>query len=167
MKPKGSLSGVVVIDTAQLQPDGTPVVDWGIPIEVPLAVLAQLAGRPVDYQVVLVCNGIVIHAPGALNLGRSTRVANRAQRRALHGLYRTCAVPGCGVDYRWCKLHHIIWWRHGGHTNLDNLLPLCERHHHAIHDRRWTITLGPRRELTINLPDGTTLTTGPPTRGGP
>jgi hypothetical protein len=163
----GTLSAVVVIDTTQLQPDSTPLVDWGIPIEVPLAVLAQLAGQHLDPHVVLVCNGIILHAPGQLNLGRTTRIANRAQRRALHALYRTCAVPGCNVDYRYCKLHHIIWWRHGGHTNLDNLLPLCERHHHSVHDHHWTITLGPRRELTINLPDHTTLTTGPPTRNGP
>jgi hypothetical protein len=161
------VAGVVVIDTAQLQPDGTPAVDWGIPIEVPLSVLAQLAGRKVDYQVVIVCNGIVLHAHGVLNLGRSTRIANRAQRRALHGLYRACAIPGCEVDYRWCKLHHIIWWRHGGLTDLDNLLPLCERHHQAVHRRGWRISLGQRRELTVNLPDGTTLTTGPPSRNGP
>jgi hypothetical protein len=163
-----SLAGVVVIDTAQLQPDGTPAVDWGIPIEVPLSVLAELSGqRHVDCKVVLVCNGVVLHVPGALNLGRSTRMANRAQRRALHALYRTCALPGCTVDYRLCKLHHIIWWRNGGHTDLDNLLPLCERHHHAVHDRGWRITLGRRRELTIHLPDGTTLATGPPSRSGP
>jgi hypothetical protein len=162
-----SVAGVVVIDTAHLQPDNTPTVDWGIPIEVPLSVLAQLAGHQVDYHVVLVCDGVVLHAPGVLNLGRSTRIANRAQRRALHGLYRTCATPGCGVDYRWCKLHHIIWWRHGGLTDLDNLVPLCQRHHQAVHRQGWQISLGPRRELTINLPDGTTLTTGPPTRNGP
>jgi hypothetical protein len=167
LRRHGSVSGVVVIDTAQLQSDGTPSVDWGIPIEVPLPVLAQLAGQRVDYQVVLVCNGIVLHAPGVLNLGRSTRIANRAQRRALHALYRTCAVPGCTVDYRCCKLHHINWWRYGGHTDLDNLIPLCERHHHAVHDRGWTIALGARRELTIHLPDGTTLSAGPPTRNGP
>ena len=46
-------------------------------------------------------------------------LANRAQRRALRALYRCCSIPGCTVSYDRCKLHHIIWWRNGGHTNLD------------------------------------------------
>jgi hypothetical protein len=105
----------------------------------------------------------VLHAPGNLNLGRSTRLANRAQRRALRGVYTSCAIPGCGVHYDRCKLHHVIWWRHGGRTDLDNLLPVCVRHHHKIHDAGWNITLGPNRELTIRFPDGTAQSTGPPT----
>ena len=111
----------------------------------------------------MVRNGVVLHAPGNLNLGRTTRLANRAQRRALRGLYATCAIPGCGVRYDHCKLHHVIWWRHGGRTDLDNLLPVCSRHHHKIHDSGWQVTLGPNRQLTIRYPDGTVQTTGPPT----
>ena len=102
--------------------------------------------------------------PDDLNLGRTTRLANRAQRRALHGLYATCAIPGCRVRYSRTKLHHIIWWRHGGLTDLDNLLPVCEIHHQNIHHNGWLITLGPNRELTIQLPDGQIMTTGPPHR---
>jgi hypothetical protein len=64
-----------------------------------------------DIHAVIVRNGIVLYAPGELNLGRNTRLANRAQRRALRGLYKCCAIPGCTVAYDRCKLHHIIWWR--------------------------------------------------------
>jgi hypothetical protein len=112
---------------------------------------------------VVVRNGVVLHAPGNLNLGRSTRLANRAQRRALRGLYATCAIPGCTTHYDRCKLHHVIWWRHGGRTDLDNLLPVCSRHHHKIHDSGWVVELGPNRQLTIRYPDGTVQSTGPPT----
>ncbi|MEM9746442.1 MAG: HNH endonuclease signature motif containing protein, partial [Actinomycetota bacterium] len=87
-----------------------------------------------------------------------------AQRRALRGLYSTCAIPGCGVHSDRCKLHHIIWWRHGGHTDLDNLLPVCARHHTKIHDHGWIVELGPHRQLTLRLPDGTIHNTGPPSR---
>ena len=66
--------------------------------------------------------------------------------------------------YNRTKLHHINWWRHGGLTDLDNMLPLCERHHHKIHNNGWTITLGTNRELTLTLPDGQIMTTGPPNR---
>ena len=116
-----------------------------------------------DVRTVIVRNGIVLHAPGNLDLGRTTRLANRAQRRALRGLYATCGIAGCHVHYDRCKLHHVIWWRHGGRTDLDNLLPVCVRHHHKIHDSGWELTMGPNRELTVRYPDGTTQTTGPPT----
>ena len=138
-------------------------VSWPIPIEVPTRVLEALIDDA-DITAVVVRNGVVLHAPGELNLGRTTRLANRAQRRALRGLYATCAIPGCSVGYDRCKLHHIIWWRHGGRTDLDNLLPVCSHHHHKIHDAGWHVELGPNRELAVAMPDGTIRNTGPPRR---
>lgn len=154
---------VAVIDVDAPPVAGAPVVQWPIPIEVPGPVLASLVDDS-DVHTVIVRNGVVLHAPGNLNLGRSTRLANRAQRRALRGLYATCAIPGCGTGYDRCKLHHIVWWRNGGHTDLENLLPVCSKHHHAIHDLGWDVRLGPRRELTLTLPDGSVRNTGPPNR---
>jgi predicted restriction endonuclease len=61
-------------------------------------------------------------------------------------------------------LHHVVWWRHGGRTDLDNLLPVCVTHHQHVHNDSWLVSLGPNRELTIELPDGQIMTTGPPTR---
>ncbi len=136
---------------------------WPIPIDVPVQVLAELVERA-DVSTVVVRNGVVLHAPGNLELGRTTRLANRAQRRSLRGMYSTCAIPGCGVHYDRCKLHHVVWWRHGGRTDLDNLLPVCSAHHHEIHHGGWTITLDPNRRLTISFPDGTVRNTGPPNR---
>ncbi len=158
----GRAEFVVVIDADAQHPTG-PVAEFSIPVEIPPQVLATLAGTA-DIHAVVVCNGVVLHAPGELNLGRSSRLANRAQRRALRGLYRTCGIPGCAVHYDRCKLHHLVWWRNGGRTDLDNLLPVCSVHHANIHNDGWTIELGPNRELTLTLPDGTTHTTGPPTR---
>jgi hypothetical protein len=154
---------VVVIDSSQTDGAGGPLVDWGIPVEIPHRVLAEMIGSG-DVHPVIVRNGVVIHAPGQLDLGRTTRLANRAQRRALRGLYATCAIPGCAVHYDRCKLHHIIWWRNGGRTDLDNLLPVCARHHTNIHNNSWNLTLGPSRQLTIHYPDGTIHNTGPPNR---
>jgi Domain of unknown function (DUF222) len=153
---------VVVIDADTPAATG-PQVEFSIPVEVPWRVLAELADDA-DVHTVVVRNGVVLHAPGNLDLGRSTRLANRAQRRALRGLYATCAIPGCTTHYDRCKLHHVIWWRHGGRTDLDNLLPVCVRHHHKIHDSGWEVTLGPNRQLTIRFPDGTVQSTGPPGR---
>jgi hypothetical protein len=154
---------VVVIDSSQADGAGGPTVDWGIPIEVPHRVLADMMSNG-SVHAVVVRNGVVIHAPGELDLGRTTRLANRAQRRALRALYATCAIPGCRVRYDRCKLHHIIWWRNGGRTDLANLLPVCAQHHSKIHDSGWDISLAANRELTIHFPDGTIHNTGPPKR---
>jgi predicted restriction endonuclease len=113
---------------------------------------------------VVVRNGVVIHAPGELDLGRTTRLANRAQRRALRALYRSCAIPGCDVRYDRCKLHHVVWWRNGGRTDLVNLLPLCTHHHSKVHDAGWELSLDTNRQLTVRFPDGTVRNTGPPSR---
>ena len=155
---------VVVLDTTV--PDGPPHVDWGLSVEIPERVLFELWGRA-DVYAVVVRNGVVIHAPGTLNLGRLTRLANRAQRRALRALYSRCAVPGCDTSFDRCKIHHAHWWRHGGFTDLCNLLPLCVRHHHLVHEGGWQLTLAPDRSLTIRQPHGRVVTTGPPRRWAP
>ncbi len=142
---------------------GGPWVDWGLPVEVPYRVLVDLFGQA-DVLTVIMRNGVVLHAPGELNLGRTTRLANRAQRRALRALYRSCGVPGCAVRFDRCKIHHLVWWRHGGRTDLENLLPLCPHHHSMVHAAGWVITLGPNRQLTLTLPDGSIHNTGPPAR---
>jgi hypothetical protein len=158
----GRAEFVAVID-ADATGQAGPVAEFAIPVEIPTLVLAELVGNA-DVTTVVVRNGVVLYAPGELNLGRDTRLANRAQRRALRGLYRCCAIPGCHVAYDRCKLHHVIWWSNGGDTDLDNLLPVCSVHHAKIHHDGWTIELGPHRELTLTLPDGTTHSSGPPTR---
>jgi len=84
-----------------------PVVEFAIPVEIPARILATLAGIA-DVHAVVVRNGVVLYASGEMNLGRVTRLANRAQRRALRALYRGCSIPGCTVGYDRRKLHHII-----------------------------------------------------------
>lgn len=90
-----------------------------------------------------------------INVGRTHRTATRAQRRALRTIYRHCAHHGCDVTFDRCEIHHIDWYEHGGNTDLANLLPLCSRHHHLVHEGGWTLHLTPDRTLTITRPDGT------------
>jgi hypothetical protein len=158
---------IVVVDTREPDPvTGGPVVDWGIPVELPTRVLDQLLERADIHQVV-VRNGVVIDAPGCVDLGRTTRLANRAQCRALRALYPTCGIPGCQTRFDCCRIHHIIEWEHGGTTDLVNLLPVCPHHHSQIHNDHWQLQLGADRTLTITYPNGTTMTTGPPRRAPP
>jgi hypothetical protein len=109
-----------------------------------------------------------------LEMGRSVRTANRAQRRALRSMHRTCAHPDCTVPFSQCKAHHIRWWwKHNGPTDIENLIPLCEKHHHLVHEGRWTVTMTPDRIATWTRPDGTIHHHGtcidrhPPPRGVP
>jgi Domain of unknown function (DUF222) len=165
---RGAKSGrpeiIVVEDHTNPLADGRPSLDWGVDVDLPHEYLEALRPTARVYAIE-VRNGVVIEAPGELNLGRETRLANRAQRRALRGVYKTCAVPGCCVRYSRTKLHHVIWWENGGLTDLENLLPVCEIHHQKIHHDGWLVSLGPNRELTITLPDGQVMATGPPKRG--
>ncbi len=90
----------------------------------------------------------------ALAVGRQCRTATRAQRRALRAMYRTCAHPQCTVAFDACRIHHVVFWFHGGVTDLPNLIPLCELHHHLVHEGGWTLTLSPDRRTVWRTPDG-------------
>ena len=161
----GRPEAIVVVDARDPDPiTGGPIIDWGLPVEIPTRVLNELLKRA-DTHTIIVRNGIVISAPGELNLGRTTRLANRAQRRVLRALYPTCAIPGCSARFNNCKIHHVIEWEHDGRTDLYNLIPICAHHHTRLHADNWQLTLTADRTLTINLPDSTILTTGPPKRG--
>jgi Domain of unknown function (DUF222) len=153
---------IVVVDFTNLDVHGRPTVDWGSPISVPFACVEDLSRNALITKVV-VNNGNVVDPEGELDLGRTTRLANAPQRRALRALYSTCAVPGCNVRFEFTKPHHVKWWRHGGATNLGNLLPLCSVHHTNAH-HGWNVSLGPNRQLTIMLPSGEVMSTGPPNR---
>ena len=99
----------------------------------------------------------VLGTEGAvLDQGRGRRVATADQRRALRAMYRTCGYPGCTVRFADCEIHHVIAWiRQRGPTNLDNLLPLCAKHHHDVHEGGWHLTLHPDRTITLHHPTGT------------
>ena len=90
-----------------------------------------------------------------LAVGRQCRLATRAQRRALRAMYRTCCMPGCTVGFEHCRIHHVTFWEHVGPTDLDNMVPICELHHHLVHDGGWTLRLHTGRRITLHRPDGT------------
>ncbi len=82
---------------------------------------------------------VVKGASEILDVGRQTRTWNRAQRRAIRARHgHQCAVRGC--DRRITQIHHLIYWRNGGETCIENGVPLCSRHHHMVHDLGWTLT---------------------------
>lgn len=100
----------------------------------------------------------------ALAVGRTVRTATRAQRRALAAMYRTCANPDCTAPFDQCRIHHVnVSWHHHGPTDLDNLIPLCERCHHLVHEGGWGLKMRPDRTTTWTRPDATIYYDGPST----
>ena len=155
----GSIDLSVLIDATTLL-EGVhqhSVIDCGLGIELPVETLRRMACCAEITPIIVGADGV------HLELGRTTRLANRAQRRALRAMYRGCAIPGCCVGWDYVVIHHLHWYRNGGPTDISNLLPLCSKHHHLAHEGRWQLTLDPARNLTILRPDGTRMTTGPPT----
>jgi hypothetical protein len=92
-----------------------------------------------DTAVRLACDAavgrvIMRGASEVLDVGRRSRVATMAQRRALNVRDRHCVEPGCDVPAAWCDVHHRVPWFDGGATDLDNLELRCRRHHIAEHE---------------------------------
>jgi hypothetical protein len=102
---------------------------------------------------------VVVNGAGeVLDAGRSRRTVNRAQRRALRAMHRTCGHPDCGVGFDACRIHHVRFWvRDRGPSDVDNLIPLCERHHHLVHEGGWVLTITPDRIARWARPDGTVV----------
>jgi hypothetical protein len=82
-------------------------------------------------------------------------------------MYRTCAHPQCSVPFDSCRIHHAVFWFDGGVTDLDNLIPLCEVHHHLVHEGGWTLTLFAGRRTMWRMPDGSVYFDGTVIDGRP
>ena len=102
------------------------------------------------------------HGPGGeiLDVGRRTRTVSPALRRALAARDRRCRFPGCGN--RRCDAHHVAHWADGGRTALDNLVLLCRRHHRAVHEEGFRVTLDAAGDAHFQRPDGRPLPAAPP-----
>jgi Domain of unknown function (DUF222)/HNH endonuclease len=78
-----------------------------------------------------------------LNVGRASRDASPAIRRALDVRDRGCAFPGCDRPPRWAVVHHIVHWADGGETSCGNCVLLCGHHHRVVHHDGWDVHIEP------------------------
>lgn len=92
-----------------------------------------------------------------LDVGRTQRTATPAQRKALHARDRGCRFPGCDRPPEWADVHHIRFWSHGGQTNTDDMLLLCRKHHTAVHEGGWHISVATPGPLIFISPTGDRL----------
>ena len=69
----------------------------------------------------------------------ASRAPTAAQRRAL--IARDGACIGCGEPPGECEAHHIVPWKKGGKTRVDNLVLVCWSCHDRIHDHNWRVVV--------------------------
>ena len=73
---------------------------------------------------------------------------------------RHCRFPGC-TNVTFTNTHHVVPWKPGGLTDLDNLALICLYHHHLVHSRGWTVSGNANAELTFTGPTGRVMTSRP------
>ncbi len=133
--PGGSRSRAEVIVVADIgaltgqDPSGRCEIPGAGPV--PPSVLQRIA---CDAEL----TGVLFSDGKPLYHGATTRTASKAQRRML--IARDGGCIGCGAEPRWCQAHHIIPYAQSRRTDIDNLVLVCWKCHHNIHDHNWQIT---------------------------
>ncbi len=94
----------------------------------------------------------LLHTADVVDLGREQRFPTVGLRRRLDVRDGGCRFPTCTRPAPRCHAHHVVHWAAGGPTSEDNLLLLCSRHHHLVHEGGWHLRF-----------DGTTTTWTTPT----
>ena len=96
----------------------------------PLSVLERIA---CDAQL----TGVIFADGKPLYHGSTVRTATGAQWRMLIARDRGCV--GCGAPTEQCQAHHIVPYARSRRTDIDNLVLVCWRCHHNIHDHHWRV----------------------------
>ena len=97
---------------------------------VPPAVLQRIA---CDAQL----TGLLFSDGRPLHHGATVRTATTAQWRML--IARDGGCIGCGAEPGQCQAHHIIPYAQSRRTDIENLVLVCWRCHHNIHDHHWRV----------------------------
>ena len=98
---------------------------------VPPAVLERIA---CDAQL----TGLVFANGKPLYCGSTVRTATTKQWRAL--IARDGGCIGCGAEPSRCQAHHVVPYAQCRRTDIDNMVLVCWRCHHNIHDHNWRVT---------------------------
>ena len=97
-----------------------------------------------------------------VDYGTSTRTIPAPLWSALVIRDEHCRFPGCDRPSNWCEGHHVRWVTHGGATELTNLVLVCSRHHHRLHQPHWQAKLLPDATFEVTDPNGMVRATSPP-----
>ncbi len=151
----------LTVDADQLRRDARGTLSLRGPVLGASEIGAEAARRLVcdpGVSVAQLRDGVV------LDLGREHRYAPPAMRRRLDVRDDGCRFPGCTRHAARCHAHHVVHWADGGPTSEDNVLLLCPRHHHAVHDGGWSLEFDGRHARWTD-PHGRPYRTPPPLSG--
>ena len=95
-----------------------------------------------------------------LDQGRARRHPTPAQRIEIARRDKGCRFPDC-LFTEFTHVHHVRHWTKGGETNLDNLITLCSRHHHAVHELGWKMNGTADDVMTFTSPAGHVMSSVP------
>jgi len=95
-----------------------------------------------------------------LDQGRARRDPTVAQRIEIARRDKGCRFPGCTYT-EFTDVHHIRHWVHGGATDLDNLVTLCDRHHRAVHELGWAMEGDANAVVSFTTPHGRVIRSVP------
>ena len=113
-----------------------------------------------------IIHAILRDAHGApVGFGRSRYTVPRKLFRQVAARDGGCRFPGCNRNVRHSDAHHITYWRDGGETEYGNLVLLCSRHHHIVHQQQLHLKLLPNGQLDVTWRDGRHRSSQP--RGAP
>jgi Domain of unknown function (DUF222)/HNH endonuclease len=135
---------------------GAPAAEMEHSLPVSSKTIERLACDSSIARVLLNSESLVI------DVGRSKRVVSEPGRRALTARDGHCRWTDCERPASRSAAHHVVHWIHGGTSDLDNLILLCNRHHWMVHEGGWQIVRdGEGRIVTIPP----VVAFGPPSRG--
>ncbi|MEO3942829.1 DUF222 domain-containing protein [Paenarthrobacter nicotinovorans] len=91
-----------------------------------------------------------------LAMDSKARLFPHPHRRFIEARDHTCRTPYCDAPIR--HIDHVVPWRSGGATTLDNAAGLCEACNHTKENPGWNATPLPEdtHTLTISTPTGHT-----------
>lgn len=97
-----------------------------------------------------------------IDRGRSAYRVTDALRAFLVARDATCRFPLCSRSAGDCDVDHVTPWGDGGTTDVDNLLPLCRRHHVLKTHAGWAVVEN-RSDGTVvwRAPDGREIVSPP------
>ena len=90
-----------------------------------------------------------------LNMGRKVRDATWQQAEFCRRRDSGCRVCGSRL---FLHAHHVKWWdRDFGRTDVGNLIMVCSRCHHLLHEGGWRAEGDPSAEMVFTSPGGTVV----------
>jgi len=116
-----------------MQHCGAPAADLQFSLPISAKAVERLACDCSVTRILLGADSAVI------DVGRSKRVINPAQSKALKARDKGCRFPGCDRPATYTSGHHLVHWIKGGSTDLPNLVLLCYRHHWMVHEGNWQL----------------------------